>query len=100
MEKPISAGDLVRVVRVCCDRSKLDVIFVVGQIENDERTCWTCNKPSPIPYATGLRGYSGIPIAWLKRIPPLGELEGATDAADKPITLDGEIERLRKMVQA
>lgn len=104
MTEPISVGDLVVVVRVakCGCTTFLGRTFTVGAIET-RRGAWQCSGcgvsghqeeawPMVLPHNHSIRV--------LKRIRPLGELRGKKDAADKPITLDGQIERLRKMVQA
>lgn len=86
MDKPISVGDLVVIVksRECCpERSRFGFIFMVERIETDEFRCTYCKKDH-----LGLRtiawgsGKTGADISRLKRIPPLGELENS-EWADK-----------------
>jgi hypothetical protein len=76
----IKVGDLVMVIKVCCDTSVLGVPFSVENIVNARGQCGTCGKQSSLQMrAEGLRNYS-IPFGWLRKIPPLSELEGARDA--------------------
>lgn len=83
MDKKISVGDLVRIVNVHCDSSKLGTYFVVGRIFNSPWHCKTCRSMGPAEsMAGGLSGYQGIPTRFLKRIPPLDELENV-EWADK-----------------
>lgn len=101
MDKPISVGDLVMVVRTRCCPNLIGTVYQVTIITNDprEQECSECGTTlaADRSYEDSVNCYFGDE---LKRIPPLGEIEGAKDAADKPITLDGEIERLRKLVSA
>lgn len=107
MDKPISVGDLVAIVKPtpCCgDGRSLGEIWTV--IPDEHRgahaTCVFCRQIFEHSPATTVFINAGgfIFRNRLKRIPPLADLEGKKDAADKPITLDSEIARLRKMVQA
>lgn len=83
VDRPIQAGDLVVTLKGCpkCD-SGLGRIFRVLEIRpprNGFFCCKACGS-SPI-YAGGLaaiRDYvadTATPVAWLKRIPPLDELQ-------------------------
>jgi hypothetical protein len=86
MNEPISVGDLVQVVRwPCCGRGNLGMIFTVGVIDNNLFRCTPdgCGKEHKGPNAA-LRGKIAAPLAWLKRIPPLSELEG--EKRDEEIT--------------
>lgn len=73
-------GDLVMVVKACCDRY-MDgtVIFRVAGMRSGRPAgfCNYCWKELPHgAYAADAPQYPGAPVGWLKRIPPLGELEG------------------------
>jgi hypothetical protein len=77
-DRPIQVGDLVQVVRGHeCD---LGSTFRVGQIREPTLWGWICPKCSCIDRSPELwadRGDEhGAPLSWLKRIPPLDELEG------------------------
>jgi hypothetical protein len=84
MDKPISVGDLVMVVRACCSRRVRPLIFKVARI--DEGTiggiCVDCGAQMPTDSFGGPDGPVGQPVSWLKRIPPLSELEGETTQED------------------
>lgn len=82
-DRPIEVGDLVVVVRghECVVSALGGIPFVVDAVRAaDERfTCSRCGADPAAdaqPYAK-FRGimFCGVPIAWLKRIPPLAELE-------------------------
>lgn len=90
MDKPISVGDLVVVVKParCCVAS-LGTVFTVTRIRNNinfsdgktmtVRCSWCGNKkdvPAAVrPVAEGFNANRGMPLVRLKRIPPLSELE-------------------------
>ena len=79
MDKPIRVGDLVQVVRSCCT-GYLDAktpIFTLAAIENfPPAKCAWCGFSLPDgAYGARKVGKCGFPIDWLKRIPPLEELE-------------------------
>lgn len=88
MDKPISVGDLVVVVRSCCDRFMEGVtIFKVAVMRQTRPAdlCTYCSRALPNgTYAADNPQYSGAPVGWLKRIPPLDELEG--EKRDEEIT--------------
>jgi hypothetical protein len=90
MDKPISVGDLVMVVRghECVVAKVGGVPYTVEAIVPQMFGGWYCPvcdtenhgtseaygaKLSPLHTGPG----SGIPLGWLKRIPPQPELEGA-----------------------
>jgi len=80
MSKPIQVGDLVVVVRVCCVGYQ-DIspwLFRVGDVHSVmPRKCACCGTELPdTQFASTSKKYVGFPIPWLKRIPPLDELEG------------------------
>jgi hypothetical protein len=87
MDKPISVGDLVVVVRWapcgCC----LGLIGKVSRILAPRalKLCLQCNHEWPLgTLAPAVVGDYGVPVAWLKRIPPLDELE--SEKHDEEIT--------------
>ena len=89
MDKPISVGDLVAIVRSCCIPFRDGVtIFRVESMRPDRAAsvCKHCAKEFPREtYACDTsfpRG--GAPLSWLKRIPPLSEIEG--EKRDEEIT--------------
>lgn len=81
MDKPISVGDLVVTVRG--HRCTLDAVggvpFVVDTINPPASVSWHCsrcksqNVASPEPSVD--YGKATIPLSWLKRIPPIEELD-------------------------
>lgn len=106
MDKPISVGDLVVVVKPpLCPMPSHDYLglhFIVRSLFASA-ACMVCGEKHAPPGSISAEA-DGLPIAFplyrLKRIPPLDDLRGKKDVADKPITLDGQIERLRKLVGA
>ena len=89
MSGPIKEGDLVIAVRghECLLARFGGVPFVVGAIVPQSGGGWHCSACGESDIApeelwaanvTGLHRSksSGIPLGWLKRIPPLSELEG------------------------
>jgi hypothetical protein len=91
-DERISVGDLVQIVRWggCCD-GRIGQIFQVAKIGHYElggycAVCWTASViPPGIPfrYALATSGSTkGTPMQWLKRIPPLSELEGQRTEED------------------
>ena len=83
MDKPIAVGDLVVVVKGCPHCSyRLGLTFVVAKMEPSRPAgfmCGGCNADDihgPC-MAVFYSAYRAIPIPWLKRIPPLDELESA-----------------------
>ena len=86
MDRPIQVGDLVQVVRwPCCDKHLGKTTDVVGfyTIEGGGAMC--CGSMNYPVGAAGaiLKGQFFAPISWLKRIPPLDELEGTK--TDEPM---------------
>ena len=86
-DRPITVGDLVVTVRSCCDRYMDGVYtFQVDSIVYREFTtvCEGCRQRLPKGnFARDTTSYYGAPVSWLKRIPPLDELEGTK--TDEPI---------------
>lgn len=82
MDKPISVGDLVQVIRAaeCCGKSDyLGHIFRVSDIRKFQITCRVCGySDNSIMRATAAPGpdYPAFSLPRLKRIPPLSELPG------------------------
>lgn len=81
MSDQIEIGDLVQVVRSCCTKRVQPPTFVVGKIEpayNDygQTFCSDCMKLMPdVAMVFPASGRVAQPITWLKRIPPLSELD-------------------------
>jgi hypothetical protein len=86
-DKPIAVGDLVVVVRghPCVFAFRGGVPFKVKKFVSQIGGGWTCNncgmrdiepetKIAAQLWHTSAHG--GVPLWWLKRIPPLEELEG------------------------
>ena len=76
MDKPISVGDLVQIVKPkpCCGQYSLGFIFRVESINLAGWFCSSCGFSGEDPCAL----YSpaiGVGIARLKRIPPYDQLE-------------------------
>ncbi len=100
--KPISVGDLVMVVRghSCAIEVLGGVPFKVTNILQRTGTGWTCNRcmtpniagdvyygVQGAPVVKGVKrlsDHTSLPITWVKRIPPLEELEG--EKRDERIT--------------
>lgn len=87
-DRPIQVGDLVAVVKSCCPRVAMPSVFKVGQIGTFgfKVPCPFCLSEidESIPIAQIDGEAKGRPIAWLKRIPPLEELEGVKTADKVP----------------
>ena len=82
MDKPISVGDLVVIVDECCpNESSLGEIHRVLQIGTFHSGCDYCGDSSHgvLAHLTGGEDDNDhwVPLPWIKRIPPLEELEGA-----------------------
>jgi hypothetical protein len=84
MSEPIKVGDLVAVKKACCIAMMAHPIFTVGGFESFQGwriVCRSCLQTFPdASFATvaGARNSEGefhVPISWLKRIPPLSELD-------------------------
>ena len=78
MTEPIKVGDLVVLVKTCCDALARHPVFgafktVIG-FRQGHAICLHCGWKSWITWAE-LSGGNSANIAWLKRIPPLAELE-------------------------
>jgi len=96
-DRPIAVGDLVVVVRghSCVLELIGGWVYRVESIERQIGGGWFCNrcgtrdiapeamygatghrKPAGVNLLKAGRGPAAIPLQWLKRIPPLDELEG------------------------
>ena len=78
-ERPIAVGDLVVFVRSCCIgfRNGASIFRVAEIITLQGAICEFCNRRLPSEsYASISVGDFGAPFSWLKRIPPLSDLEG------------------------
>ena len=86
--RPISVGDLVMVVHECCPHeSSLGEIQTVLSIEHDRATCEWCDCVTSGHHAHLSDAEDNdtfwLPLSWLKRIPPLSELESTK--TDEPM---------------
>jgi hypothetical protein len=78
MDKPISVGDLVVRVRSCCGVHVGTIRRIEGFSEPTECQCITCGSKNGVmvkAYFEGDATPSACPLPWLKRIPPLEELD-------------------------
>lgn len=81
MDKPISVGDLVTVVRWPCCNGDLGYTFRVAAVETlgAQGWCSHCGDQSGCHQGMPLKAvdHNGCiyPMPWLKRIPPLDELD-------------------------
>jgi hypothetical protein len=99
MDKPISVGDLVMLVRghECAMRLKGGLPWRVTRIVPQFGGGWHCPICGEHNLASGdlsgaqgcgtppgIKGdpNGGMPLSWLKRIPPLGDLEGQPTQED------------------
>ena len=88
MSEPIKVGDLVVVVHWPCCGFNLGKVATVAAIDHLNNTrCSGCgSRPLGIPNAdmvpNGIGSLACAPLAWLKRIPPLSELESERTQED------------------
>jgi len=89
--EPINAGDTVVVIEVCsCGEAKhlLGVYTVVEKTTERMRFLTTCGR-THIYTRLALVTLDGIhdywPIRWLRRVPPLSDLEGKETQERKPV---------------
>jgi hypothetical protein len=81
MSGPIRVGDLVMVIKSCCRQNVRAPIFVVADLDyqtDDGETCRYCGAAAPNERAAADHSHGRFfvyPLSWLKRIPPLDELE-------------------------
>lgn len=81
MSEPIKVGDLVYVARDCCGRylGRIFVVEIFGTGSAECAFCKTWHRNVTLAadnsiQALGNHGNLGL-IHWLRRIPPLGELD-------------------------
>jgi hypothetical protein len=76
MDRPISVGDLVQVVRWDCCAGILGEVFRVQIIRQStpKARCTYCKAEQGSVLAVDSDKYMA-PLAWVKRIPPLEELD-------------------------
>ena len=77
--RAIQVGDLVQQVKACCNRHpSLGCIATVNWIRYARTASPECCGAATVEgmHAGAVPGCTGVPIEWLKRIPPLDELEG------------------------
>ena len=93
MDKPISVGDLVQIVAECCDpgtvRGRFGMVLEIslGLFECEdclhlERSVQTNIEGLAQLPDEPFEAFGWVPLAWLKRIPPLSELEGEKTQED------------------
>jgi hypothetical protein len=86
MSEQIKVGDLVVVVRwphSCQGNKFLGSVFRIGALSSSVQ-CPRCGEIFKTPVAHPEEKSRAIPLAWLKRIPPLSELE--TEKTNEPAT--------------
>jgi hypothetical protein len=85
----ISVGDLVVVTGAACVCTQLDIgkFSTVEEITVYGGFCRCCGKtlpPCPVARVTHNGAVAHKPLSWLKRIPPLEELERIEEAEGAP----------------
>ena len=77
-DRPIQVGDLVVVVKWPCCGKFLGHVFQVRTVWGNYNTgrCSLCGSFVGELWSVGDGRFAAWPTAWLKRIPPLSELEG------------------------
>jgi hypothetical protein len=79
MSEPIKAGDFVVVIYGCCEQSRACALglhaTVLHVFSNPDRLCIFCNAPTPDLRAELDHQRWNAPVSWLKRIPPIEELD-------------------------
>ena len=78
-DKPIQVGDLVVQIRACCAHELTEspftgIPFVVNSFFYAEGVCDHCGSLGKSTFAESDHEFS-VYVKWLKRIPPLDELE-------------------------
>ena len=87
-ERAIQVGDLVQITKsLCGNEGKIGTVVafagLVDTYTESHGQRWWVLFPRPIPDTWGeLQNPAPIPHAWLKRIPPLSELEGQRTQED------------------
>ena len=78
-EEAIRPGDLVVVVRGCCDRAMQGVVglhaTVLHLYDDPGRGCIFCDADLPTKRAELDHKQWNSPVAWLKKVPPLNEID-------------------------
>jgi hypothetical protein len=97
----IEAGDLVQIVYEChglqaLNSSCIGYIFTVKSVEQQElEICAACGGEHTGLFAQSTHEFGNgcvqAPVSWLKRIPPLSELEGKEERELEPVLLPGWI---------
>lgn len=94
MSEPIKVGDLVMVVRDCCGKY-LGEIFTAQDLPSraDHAFCDFCKLDHSAPFFANYGGsHRGArPLPWLKRIPPLSELEGVLAQGEIKHPISGKV---------
>lgn len=83
MSEPIKVGDLVQVVHACCEETApaLGHVFTVGAIATPKGGAFLCpkcgdfRKDQKVIALEATAEVDHSPMSYLKRIPPLDELE-------------------------
>lgn len=90
MNEPIKVGDLVCILHCCCDDEKVGAILQVESIQEIDLDCMDCGlrERTVCSIWHGVNRLWGRPLSWLKKIPPLDELEGEKrdEEIDREIT--------------
>lgn len=74
-DKPVSVGDLVAVVHECCQQiGLLGRIRQVTKIQVSPTRCPYCGDYDAGVHVLSATSNNGVPIHWVKRIPPPDEL--------------------------
>jgi hypothetical protein len=97
----IEAGDLVMIVREChglqaYNASGIGYVFTVSYVEHQEMEhCAACFGSHTGLFAVSTHEFGNgclqAPVSWLKKIPPLSELEGKEERELEPVLLPGWI---------
>lgn len=83
-DRPIQVGDLVYVARPCCSAKQSPSIFTVGGLRTVPSYrigyCKDCGTKfyGGVVVARVDKSHAARPVSWLKRIPPIEDLEGLT----------------------
>ena len=84
MDRPLEVGDLVVVIRTCCVNTYKESGGAVGTVKeinnyfsfDGKWQCAYCHKIGDGQCITAFNApYTAAPASWLRRIPPLSELE-------------------------
>lgn len=75
-QRPIAVGDLVQIIAWPCCGWKLGIVRTVKEFEaSNTARCGKCFRSGPSTMYARFSPDGDAPVAWLKRIPPLDELE-------------------------